>query len=97
MKCFSGDKYIYYLMAYKMAKDNKGSISIGNDSGYVGGQKYWRRFTIQEYQGQTILNETKSSPHFADYTRSVVIGKGDRPMIMEYVNESGENGYNWQH
>ena len=91
-KMIAGEKYIYLAMAYQLAKNNGGQIVIGNDNGYVGGQKYYRRFNIQKYEGKIILTETRYSKAFADFSRSFEVIEGKhRPSILEYFNESGEN------
>lgn len=101
MKTFTSDKYVYYLMALRLCQaDSKGYASIGNDSGVVGGYKFWRSFQLSEYNGKNILIEKKSSPACADYSRCVeILNIGSpQPTIMPYINESGENGYkNWIH
>lgn len=93
MKIIKGEKYIYLAMAYALAKSHGGVAIVGHDSGYRGGFMYWRRFTIHEYQGKTLLTETKSSRHCADFSRTfeVVDTGGDRPIIRDYYNEAGEN------
>ncbi len=94
-----GEKYIYLLMGYMLAKAGEGRAKIGNDTGYTGGQQYERVFKISEYQGKTILSETKTGSNFADYHRYYeVSGELPKPVIKEYFNESGENcSNNWTH
>jgi len=99
-KEFTGEKYIYFLMAYELAHyaiDK--SREVGSDNGYIGAYKYERRFRIQEYNGKTLLTEYKSSPSSADFSRTVEVDKaGDRPVIRPYINEDGEDGYKtWVH
>lgn len=99
-KVFKGEKYIYLLMAYTMAKDNNGLITIGNDNNMVGGQNYYRRFTIQEYEGKTLIEETKTSKSFADFKRvfEIICLDSKTPVIREYFNEDGDNCSNcWTH
>lgn len=93
-KSFKGEKYIYLLMAYTLAKQNNGVAIIGYDNGTIGGQNYYRKFNITQYRGETLLTETKTSKHFADFSRTfrVVSYENDRkPVITEYLNENGEN------
>ena len=99
-KAFKDEKYIYLLMAYKMAKANDGHVCIGEDNGYVDGYHYARWFKIQKYDGRTLLIETKSSKHCADFSRvfEVLNEDGNRPTIKEYWNEANENCSNcWTH
>lgn len=98
-KEIKGEKFIYLAMAYELAKSNKGNKKIGNDNGYVGGQNFARWFSIQEYQGEIILNEKKNHKSFADMNRCFVIAEGlNRLSVYEYINESNENGStNWIH
>ena len=99
-KVFKGEKYIYLLMAYKLAKQNNGRVKIGNDNSYVGEQNYERIFSIQDYNNRTLLIEKKTSRCFADFSRVFEITNFDkeRPTIKEYYNEAGENGSdNWVH
>ena len=100
MLAYKGEKYIYLLMGYRLAKENKGKVKIGNDNGMRGGFQFERWFKIQEYKGKTLLVETKSSKGFADYSRTFeVLGKDFiRPTIMDYINEDLENcGTRWTH
>lgn len=101
---YKGEKYIYLLMAYKLAQLNNGSVTIGKDSGYSGGQNYERRFKIEEYKDKILLVEIKTSKAFTDYSRvfEIIIGNSQenelRPIIADYINEYGENaGKNWVH
>ena len=93
-KELKGEKYIYLLMGYILAKKEKNKrISIGKDNGMTGGQNYWRAFEILEYDGKTLLIERKLNKSFAGFSRAFeIIDNGDRPKIYEYINESGENG-----
>jgi hypothetical protein len=100
MEYFKDDKYIYYLMVYKLAKANKGYISIGHDNETIDGHHYERRFRIQEYKKRTLLIETKSSKNYADYSRTIEFINPDskRPTIMAYINDDNENCYKtWTH
>lgn len=94
-KELKGEKYIYLAMAYKIAKESEENyIQIGNDNGIKGGQNFWRSFSIQEYNGEILLNEVKTSPHFAHFQRTFVIVDTPhyaRVYIYEYINEQGEN------
>ena len=67
-KTYKGEKYIYLLMGYKLAKDNKDFIKIGLDNGFKGGQNYERTFKIQDYNNKILLVETKTSKSFADFS-----------------------------
>ena len=97
-KMITGEKYIYLTMAYQLAKANKGQITIGNDNGFVGGQKYYRGFGIHQWDGKILLTETKSSKHFADFHKTYEVREGEhRPYVLEYI-ENGENhSKNWIH
>ena len=98
MKTYKGEKYIYLLMGYMLAnKDNY--IPIGEDNGIKGGQNYWRSFKVMKYQGKTILIETKTTSHSANFHRAFeVIGSLPTPTIKDYINEDGENeGQKWTH
>jgi hypothetical protein len=98
-KEFTGDKYIYYAMAYKLAKENGGRIAIGADNGHTGEQKFIRWFSIHKYKGDIILTETKNTPSFTLFSRyfKVIEGK-NRTRIYEYINEDGENcSKRWDH
>jgi hypothetical protein len=87
----AGEKYIYLAMAYQLAKNNGGQINIGKDNGYVGGQKYYRSFRIQQYEGNTLLTEKRWSSASADFSRTFKIEDGkERLYIYEYI-ENGEN------
>lgn len=99
-KQFNGEKFIYFSMAYQLALANDGYVKIGDDNGMTKGYLYERRFRIQEYKGKTLLIETKSSPHCADFSRVVEVRKytQDRLTIFPYINEDNEDGYkNWVH
>ena len=94
----TGEKYIYLVMAYQLAKNNGGQIKIGNDNGYIGGQKYYRHFQIAQYDDKTLLIEKRISKCFADFNRTFEVKEGEhRLYILEYF----ENGYNcsknWTH
>ena len=100
MKKYKGEKYIYLLMGYELAKGNKGNIQVGNDNGMIGGQNYYRSFTISEYDGKIILQEKKYNRSSADFNRvfEVIEREDGRHSIMDYINEDGENGGNrWIH
>lgn len=94
----TGEKYIYLVMAYQLAKLNGGQVNIGNDNGYVGGQKFYRGFRIQQYEGKTLLTEKRYSSASADFSRTFEVKEGDkRPYIYEYI-ENGENASkHWIH
>jgi len=109
-----GDKYIYLLMAvrlclqHKLSPAEKASVEpshiarIGEDNGMIGGQYYYRRFSLwrSSHDLRWILQETKTSPHFADFSKiyEVIDPQSKKPIIKEYFNESGENGSkNWKH
>ena len=99
-KSYKGEKYIYLLMAFRLAEQNLNSIKIGNDNGMVGGNQFERFFKIQKYDNKVLLVETKSSKGFADFSRTFeVIGcELECPTICDYMNEYGENcGQEWVH
>ena len=98
-KTYKGEKYIYLLMGYKLAKQNNNYISIGKDSGFKGGNQFERSFTIQDYNNKTLLIETKTSSGFADFSRTFeIIGKDEKPTIRDYINEHKDNcGQRWTH
>jgi len=97
-KTYKGEKYIYLLMGYKLANANGGMVAVGDDNGMVGGQNYYRRFTVQDYGGKILLEESKISRSFADFTRVFEVWEYNRPTIKDYINESGENcGQVWVH
>jgi hypothetical protein len=103
-KQFTGEKHAYFSMAYQLAEANNGYVKIGNDNGMVKGYLYERRFSISRFEGKTILTETKSTPHCADFSRYVEIkdynpvGKIGRLVIYPYINDDGEDGYKtWVH
>ena len=102
MKVHGGDKYIFLLMGYKLAQANGGSVEVGEDNGFKGGYKYYRRFEVREYNGQILLTETKTSRNFAHFSRTFEVIQGSKtdikPYIQDYINESGENcGTTWIH
>ena len=101
-KNFKGDKYIYLLMGYILAKQTEDkSIAIGVDNGMIGGQNYYRRFTIQNYQDKILLMEHKTSKSFADFSKTYEVTEypiSKNVGIKEYWNESNENcSANWVH
>lgn len=103
MKTLKGDKYIYYAMAYRLAKENGGSVIMGDDNNIVGGQNYYRKFSIstaidEMYRGDVLLIETKTNKSFADFSRAFrVVHMSKRPIITEYV-VGGENcSTKWVH
>ena len=100
MKTYKGEKYIYLIMGYYLAKASKGIAKVGHDTGFKGGEQFERYFKIQEYKGKTLLIETKSSKGFADFSRTFEIMNKDNltPSIMDYMNEDFENcGQGWTH
>jgi len=111
-KYYKGEKYIYLLMATRLCQqagiEASGEFShiviIGNDNGMVGGQNYYRKFRLQKYDNKWLLNEYKSSKHFAEFCRTFQIGytlkdiEEKAPSISDYVSEYGENaGQVWIH
>jgi len=95
-KQIKGEKYIYLLMGYNLAKETPMQhANVGNDTGVRGGQNFWRGFTIQEYKGRTLLIEKKNNSSFAEFSRVFqVLGNN----IYEYINEYGENcSKRWEH
>ena len=100
MKVIKGEKYIYLLMAYILAKANKGIIQIGKDTGMIGGQHYQRTFKVSNYEGDTLITESKANSNFTVFSRTFKISgeKYETPTIMEYLNEYGDNCSNkWVH
>jgi len=103
MKEYKGDKYIYLLMGYMLARQSKdNSVVIGHDNGFTGGQNYYRVFTIQKYDGKELLIEKKTARSFADFSRVYEVISGsktdNKPYIREYINESGDNcSKTWVH
>ena len=101
-KYFKGEKYIYLLMAVRLCQQDKKDETayIGYDNNYIGGQNYYRRFTLSTYDNKLILEETKISKHFANFSKCYEIINIDkeRPTIKEYWNEDGENcSKTWTH
>ena len=101
-KEIKGEKYIYLLMGYERAKKTiKKYSSVGIDTGMVGGQNFWRAFSIQEYQGKTLLIEKRSSKNCADFSRVFEISDSkeySRVYIYTYINESGDDcSARWEH
>ncbi len=87
-------------MAYKMAKLNGDSVTIGDDNGFKGGYNYERQFKVQNYDGKILLVETKSSSGSADFSRVFeILNETKRtPTIRDFINSDGENaGQNWTH
>jgi len=99
MKEIRGEKYIYLAMAYKLAKENGGSITIGNDNGFTGGHYYMRKFAIEKGDGgYSILFETKNGANFADFTRSfMVINIGKIPKFYERIEGNDNYSKRWIH
>jgi hypothetical protein len=101
VKEISGDKYIYYAMAYFLAKNGK--TKIGNDNGFVGGQKFARHFKVYETESKDIfiLVETKFNHGNADFSRSFIVcdfEENQRVIVKEHVNENDENlSKRWVH
>lgn len=99
-KTYKGEKYIYLLMAYKLAKANNDKIKIGHDNGYKGDFQFERNFKVVEYEGKILLTETKTNNGSADFSRVFDVWNGDRakPTIKDYMNSDGENcGQRWTH
>ena len=100
MKIYKGEKYIYLLMAYKLAKLNNNVVSIGDDNGFKGEYNYQRHFKIESYNNKNLLVETKTSSGFVDYSRvfEIINPTKRKPTIQDYMNEDGENaGQRWTH
>ena len=100
MKTYKGEKYIYLLMGYTLARSNDNYYNVGFDNGFKGGQNYERTFKIQKYNNKELLIETKSSTGCADFSRTfeVINGDFDKPIICDYLNEYFENcGQKWVH
>jgi len=101
-KQYKGEKYIYLLMAYNLCKLNKenGTAKVGLDRGFAGGHHFERNFSIREYDGKTLLYETKTNKGFTDFTRTFLIlcSSAVNPTIKDYMNEYDENcGQGWTH
>lgn len=111
-KYYSGQTYIYLLMAFKLClqnmQDEKTSkaVYMGNDNGMVGGQNYYRRFRIILHNNEWLLTETRNGRNFADFSRTFVVKVKDlaepektkAPAICDYIDEYGDNcGKNWIH
>lgn len=92
-KQIKGEKYIYLLMAYKLAKSNGGTTTVGNDSGMRGGQQFYRAFELQETDGYTVLFERKNSPNFVSHTKTYQVNEypDHEPTIIENIDEDGTN------
>ena len=86
-------------MGYMLAKQQtKNYISIGEDSGMTGGQNFWRSFSIREYKGVLLLTETKTTSHYANFTRVFKVIEGGRiPRIYEYIEDGYNYSTNWIH
>jgi|GEM_PF-5197126 len=99
MKEITGEKYIYLAMAYILADQKNGKVTIGKDHGYTGGQNFYRYFFIQNYKGENFINEVKISANFVEFTRTFkVIMMDDRLHIYECIDENGDNlSKNWRH
>lgn len=95
------DKYIYILMAYKLAKSNGGSITIGEDNNMVGGQNFYRRFDIRTESGIDYIRESKTTKSFAEFSRYYFLYSSmadyDAPKIYRYITESGDDMSQWRH
>ncbi len=99
-KELKGEKYIYLLMGYMLAKEQtKDYISVGNDNGMIGGQNYWRSFSVRKWNDKLLLIETKTTAHSANFTRTYELLEGkSRVYIYEYIDEVGDNhSTNWVH
>jgi hypothetical protein len=98
-KEITNQKYIYLAMAYQLAKQNEGSIVIGNDNGMTGSQKFLRWFTIGDYKNEITLKESKNGANFADYSKYFLVVEGkDRLRIYQYIDENGDNySTRWDH
>lgn len=98
MKQFKGEKYIYLTMAYLLAKQNGGKITIGWDNGFAGGQMFERRFEINAYQNQIILIERKTGAHGADFSKYYWVIEGEaRLYVYEYFEGQDNMSKNWIH
>jgi len=102
-KQIKGEKYIYLAMAFELLKLNKTlSITIGHDNEMKGGQNFYRIFTLHTYENTHILTETKTSAHFADFSRSFIIIPNtyipSLPAIYEHIDNNKYNySKNWTH
>ena len=87
-------------MAYQLAKANASkSVQIGEDNNYIGGQNFWRRFSIYEQDGYTLLVETKTTASFADFTRTFQVHEveGSRLYVREYIKDGENYSKTWVH
>ena len=88
-------------MGYNLAKNSEDKyIQIGEDTNMKGDEHYWRSFKVMSYQGKTLLIETKTSSHCANFHRAFEVLDYDnkKPTIIDYINEHGENeGTKWEH
>ena len=100
MKDIKGEKYIYLLMGYQLAKQNGGSYQVGTDNGYVGGQNYYRSFTIAEHDGDTLLKKKKNGSNFADFSKTYRVITSDNinnTRFTEYEIAGDNYSKNWLH
>ena len=97
-KQIKGDKYIYLSMAYQLAKQNGGRVQVGHDNGRKGGQQFVRWFTINTNDSRTVLQETKTSASYADFSRYYLIFDLDKYIAVYELIEDGDNySKNWIH
>ena len=99
MKEITGEKYTYLAMAYILADQKGGKVTIGKDNGMTGGQNFYRYFYLHPYKGGMFITEVKISAHFVEFTRTFkVIMMSDRLHIYEYIDENRDNlSKNWRH
>ena len=86
-----GEKYIYLSMAYHLAKENGGSVQVGQDNGMRGEQLMVRWFEIITDKNRTILRETKTSANFADFSKHYLIFDLDKHIAVYELIENGDN------
>ena len=99
-KELKGDKYIYYAMAYRLAKENGGDVTIGYDNRCTGGQMFVRRFALVQHNGRTILDEIKTFAGFTDFHKCFSVeefGEKKRPHIFEFIENGDNHSDKWRH
>jgi Mor family transcriptional regulator len=102
-KNFKGEKYIYLLMAVKLCQQSKNLVAlVGDDNNYVGGQNYYRAFTLfkNTTDNEWVLQERKNGANFADYSKHYRVYLPDnnaRPLIGELFEGNDNLSKNWVH
>ena len=109
-KNFKGEKYIYLLMAVKLCQQSKNLVAlVGDDNNYVGGQNYYRAFTLSKNtstsntnSNEWVLQERKNGANFADYSKFYRVylptkNITARPLIGELFEGNDNLSKNWVH